>query len=124
MAQMTQIKDEKEVNFARLSFVAPANIQFRHNFFLVTKEAVTNVVRHAAATEVRLTIDIQGDIVAVTLSDNGQGFVAEPDLGSNGLLNMRARMEEIGGDWQIQSGRGSGTHLSYRFPWKPGRRKR
>jgi len=91
----------------------------RHNLFLVVKEVLNNIARHSRATEVRLGIVVTGDEFSLTIEDNGRGFDSAPDNGqADGLRNMRQRMEEIGGHFQIESMPDAGTRVSflYRFP--------
>jgi signal transduction histidine kinase len=95
----------------------------RHNLFLVVKETLNNIVRHARATEVRLRITTAEDQVSITIEDNGQGFECAPDnASSDGLRNMRQRLEEIGGQFQLSSRPGAGTRVSFVYPWPPNHR--
>jgi signal transduction histidine kinase len=91
--------------------------EVRHNVFLVVKEALNNVTRHARAGEVRLTIAVSEREMTVELNDNGCGFQGEPDNASaDGLRNMRQRMEELGGRFELQSKPGMGTRLAFYCP--------
>jgi signal transduction histidine kinase len=94
----------------------PSNV--RHDVFLVVKEALQNIVKHARATEVWLRVTVDSPGVRVVISDNGQGFASEPDDAlADGLRNMRQRLEGIGGRLQIQSRVGTGTEVRLEFPW-------
>jgi signal transduction histidine kinase len=97
----------------------------RHNLFLVIKEALHNIVKHAHASEVRLRIQFDTNVLDVTIDDNGCGFDAPQarngavnDALADGLRNMRQRMNDIGGEFEFQSGAGMGTkiHLSLPLP--------
>lgn len=77
----------------------------RHNVFLIVKEALHNIVKHAYATEVLLRLSVFADGMLIEIEDNGKGFatVQEPtEIKSlskrhgDGLLNMRKRAEDIG----------------------------
>jgi signal transduction histidine kinase/streptogramin lyase len=84
--------------------------ELRHNLVLAAREAVQNVVTHAAATEVRLTLHLDESGLAITIADNGRGFdLNQPSRDGNGLYNMRRRLEDIGGQADITSRPGSGT---------------
>jgi len=86
----------------------------RHEFFLAFKEALTNIVRHSGATEVRVSIRIIGSRLRVALADDGGGLgSSRPIAGMDGLANMRARMEKIGGRFAIASQAGRGTTLRF-----------
>jgi signal transduction histidine kinase len=52
----------------------PLSAQERHNLFLVIKEALNNIVKHAHATEVRLRMTLAQHTFTITIEDNGQGF--------------------------------------------------
>ncbi|GAB3988108.1 hypothetical protein GCM10028807_10040 [Spirosoma daeguense] len=90
----------------------------RRNVFLTVKEALNNVVKHAQATQVRLTIRAESDQLFIEVCDNGQGFV--PNEGTslrNGLGNMRQRMAESGGSCEISSSsEGTSVKIIYPYP--------
>ncbi|MEH2481842.1 two-component system NarL family sensor kinase [Nitrobacteraceae bacterium AZCC 2146] len=92
----------------------------------VIQEALTNVFRHAKATEVRIDIDATNDHFRLTISDDGRGLSVDParpgakaiSIGV-GIPAMRARLQEIGGTLDIRSDpavRHSGTVLCAVFP--------
>ncbi|HSY17394.1 MAG TPA: two-component regulator propeller domain-containing protein [Candidatus Acidoferrales bacterium] len=90
----------------------------RHNLFLVVKEALNNVVRHAHASEVRLQAAVTGEAMTLTITDNGRGFEQTPAIAqADGLRNMSQRMEEIGGQFRIESKPGAGTNISLVYFW-------
>jgi signal transduction histidine kinase len=90
----------------------------RHNLFLVVKEALNNVVRHAQATAAWLRITVTDDALTLTIEDNGRGFAGAPaSAEADGLRNMQQRMRQIGGQFQIESQLGKGTRVSLTVPW-------
>jgi len=92
--------------------------EVRHNLFLVVKEALNNTARHAGATEVHLIVTADDDQFAIIIEDNGRGFQRAPGAtAADGLHNMRQRMEEIGGRFQIESKADAGTRASFIYPW-------
>jgi ligand-binding sensor domain-containing protein/signal transduction histidine kinase len=98
----------------------PANV--RHNVFLVVKEALQNIVKHAHATEVWLRVNTGGADLTVSVEDNGCGFNGAPeDAWADGLRNMRQRLSEVGGECQITSRVNAGTAilLHVRLPGEP-----
>ena len=97
----------------------PTNV--RHNVFLVVKEALQNIVKHARATEVWLRINATEQGLKIVIEDNGGGFERAPeDPLADGLRNMRQRMAELGGECRIQSRVGAGTEIVAELPWPPG----
>ncbi len=97
----------------------------RHNVFLAFKEALHNVVKHARASEVRISLEVLSHGFVLLIADNGCGFdlngfkEAAKDAGDarlacgNGLLNMRKRLEEINGDCEWETSPGEGTRVKF-----------
>jgi signal transduction histidine kinase len=74
----------------------------RHNVFLAAKEAVTNVVRHAKATEVWLRLRLEHGKFILEIQDNGRGPSGNEEKSTrNGLRNMHKRMEDVGGSFTL-----------------------
>lgn len=85
----------------------------RKNIYLVFKEALNNALKYAQATEIRITIDVIDKKLAMSLADNGVGFIPEKESGTgNGLKNMYRRANEIGGHVVISSTPGEGTTIT------------
>ena len=83
----------------------------RRNIFLVLKESLNNVMKHANASEVTVTIQFNNNIL-VEIKDNGKGIDSEKlNQFGNGLKNMQRRMESIGGSFSISSNNGTITKL-------------
>jgi signal transduction histidine kinase len=86
--------------------------EVRHPLLLILKEALTNVVKHAAATEVRISLDIVDSKLRLAVEDNGRGFDPQSvRSGSNGLANMRARVAKHSGRCEVISQPGRGTRV-------------
>jgi signal transduction histidine kinase len=89
--------------------------------FRIAQEALTNVARHARATEVTVTLSRTGDRICLEISDNGQGFDTsapprhEPHSGL-GLVGMRERVALVRGELLIESEPGHGTRIMVRLP--------
>ncbi len=93
----------------------------RHNVFLVVKEALQNIVKHARATEVWLRVTATSQGLRIVIEDNGGGFERAPENAmADGLRNMQQRMKELGGECRIQSRVGAGTEIVVELPWPPG----
>jgi signal transduction histidine kinase len=80
--------------------------------FRVAQEALANVVRHSKATHVQMILTLTHESVTLSVIDNGQGFetTCHTHLGM-GLLSMQERMKALGGDVQVESTSGKGTHV-------------
>ncbi|MCX6926581.1 MAG: triple tyrosine motif-containing protein, partial [Verrucomicrobia bacterium] len=100
--------------------------EVRHNVFLALKEALNNVVKHAQASEVRISLELKPTGFMLIVADNGRGFEWDPLKGQttaaadgarsaagNGLLNMQKRLEEVGGccGWDTAPGEGTRAKL-------------
>jgi signal transduction histidine kinase len=89
----------------------------RHELFLAFKEALTNIVRHAKATEVHLNIKVHEAQLRLVIADNGQGLAAGGQTAEmDGVANMRARLEKLGGRFEVHSKMGEGTVVSFGLP--------
>jgi two-component system, NarL family, sensor histidine kinase UhpB len=90
--------------------------------FRIVQEALTNVARHAQATEVRVSWSQDDDHIVVSVVDNGQGFDSEPHRKRSGfgLLSMSERARDIGGQLELKSKPKQGTRLRLTFPRKSG----
>ena len=90
----------------------------RHQLFLAFKEALTNIVRHSGATEVRLCIQIEQAQIHLTIVDNGQGWASTGHIdGMDGVGNMRTRLEKLGGRFEVHSKAGEGTTVRFELPF-------
>jgi signal transduction histidine kinase len=89
--------------------------------YRVAQEALTNVVKHAQASEVGVEIVRLDDAVTLSIQDNGKSFHVErllynPKNNRLGLLGMRERVEMVGGSFRVQSARGQGTTVHASIP--------
>ena len=85
--------------------------------FRILQEALTNVIRHAHAQTVEVTLSVEGRELCLSISDDGRGFV--PTTGratSFGLVGMRERVLMLGGTLALHSVPGEGTTLTVRVP--------
>jgi signal transduction histidine kinase len=93
--------------------------------FRIAQEALTNVEKHAEATNVAVRLDFQRHRVRLLVQDDGRGFVLPVALSrfvisqKLGLIGMRERAELTGGRLEVQSGVGEGTRIVAEFPDPP-----
>lgn len=84
----------------------------RRNIYLIAKEALHNVVKHARATEVRVSLQLQDGSIILTIKDNGQGLPENAGASEGyGLGSMQARAKAIDGHLEIVSTPGEGVLL-------------
>ncbi|GAA0250714.1 GAF domain-containing protein [Saccharothrix mutabilis subsp. mutabilis] len=79
----------------------------------VVREAVSNAVRHARATELVVTVEAD-DALTITVSDNGVGLPAR--VARSGLRNLEQRAHDLGGACRVEPGPTGGTLLTWRVP--------
>ena len=90
--------------------------------YRVAQEALTNVSRHAHATEVRISISKIPRAIRMEICDNGQSFHVEKTLSAKnpkrlGLVGMKERVEMVGGSLIIESTAGKGTTVRAEIPF-------
>jgi two-component system, NarL family, sensor histidine kinase LiaS len=88
-----------------------------HQLFLIIQEAMANVVKHAEAKTVRLHLAETARLVSLRLEDDGSGFSSEQvRSGAYGLSTIQERAYKLGGEAEIVSKPGAGTHVMVSFP--------
>jgi len=91
--------------------------EVRHNVFLAFKEAVHNIVKHAQATEARMRLRLEPGQFILEIEDNGRGTGNQPaPQNRNGLRNMKKRMQDIGGEFEIGPASERGTIVRLTVP--------
>jgi signal transduction histidine kinase len=92
--------------------------------YRLVQEALTNVMRHAKAKHVRVSLGEADGWLQLSIRDDGQGFNPEAvGAGHHGLLGMRYRIESLGGTLQLLSAPGRGTLVLARLPRRPAAEK-
>ena len=81
----------------------------RRNIFLIIKESLHNIVKHAAANKAIIQLIYEKQLLSISIADDGTGVQISKTQG-NGLMNMKLRMKDCGGEFSIHSG-GSGTTI-------------
>jgi ligand-binding sensor domain-containing protein/two-component sensor histidine kinase len=98
----------------------------RREVYLVFKEAVNNIVRHADCSRAEIDFSRERDWLTLRVSDNGKGLPVCESGAGNGLPSMRARATALGGEVTIAPTEGGGTTVALRvplgrsraFPWR------
>lgn len=92
----------------------------KHHLLRIGQEAITNAVRHAAATTIAIHLSYEPHAVSLSVSDDGNGFVPgevlTKGLGHFGLRGLRGRAAKIGGELTIESAPGRGTTVCVVVP--------
>ncbi len=95
----------------------------RRNLFLIFKEAIGNILKHANATHVDVTIGSTASnkhvsVLQVSIADNGRGFDSSAQKHGNGLKNMELRASNLGGTIMVRSAVEKGTTVEILLPLK------
>jgi signal transduction histidine kinase len=97
----------------------PLPPDMRHNIFLIVKEALTNALKHAAATEVNVQAKVVAGVLEISIQDDGNGLMPPAPKAEgkrHGLGNMQHRAEKIGGMLTVQFSPGLGTLIQLKVP--------
>lgn len=88
---------------------APLDLEWRRHVFLIYKELLNNIVRHARATKVEIGLHLTGNMLRLEICDNGVGISGDAD--GTGLRNVRRRAAELDATLDIDSPPGDGTRV-------------
>jgi signal transduction histidine kinase len=91
-------------------------MEIRKNIFLIFKEAVTNVMKHANASAIHIAIAIDEKTLSLTVKDNGKGFDTEASDNGVGLGSMQSRARAAGGAFTVYSSYQDGTFIQFSMP--------
>lgn len=88
--------------------------------FRIAQEAITNIIKHARATDMKVAIARNDQTVHLMVTDNGRGFTIDPKSYAhrNGIQNMRERASLLGGTFTIESALKAGTCITITIPYK------
>ncbi len=116
------IKVERDCTIQESEVPGPLKI----SLFRILQEAVNNIVKHAEATLIRVSLKRDGDLLRMTIEDNGKGFdPAErairptPEGGGLGLRGMKERARLSGGTLTVESAPGEGARINIWWPAPP-----
>ena len=108
----------------------PVSSETRHHLFMVLKESLNNIVKHAQPTEVWLRVTLHERAFTLAIEDNGCGMkkshlltnAVDRIMGGNGLGNMHQRMKEIGGVLSVESNKPKGLIVRIKMEVLPAER--
>lgn len=87
--------------------------------FRASQELLTNVQRHAVASDAWLELSTDGEVVALTVTDNGTGMPAETDDGRFGLQGLQERAEQLNGQLIVEQPEDGGTRVHFSVGTEP-----
>ena len=94
----------------------PITSHQRHNLSMAVKEVTNNIIKHADASEVRMSISLEESKLNIHILDNGHGFDPKSVKLGSGLGNLKRRLEDIGGTVVINSRSNGGTEVHLQMP--------
>jgi len=104
-----------QANMDIASEIDQLNATVAMNVYRIVQECLTNIVRHANASQVRLTAKMQASNLNLEVTDNGDGYASNQTQGF-GLLGIRERVEGLGGKLQINSQPKQGVTINVTLP--------
>ncbi|MBS1783041.1 MAG: hypothetical protein JSS78_08230 [Bacteroidetes bacterium] len=111
----TKVFEAKEIAY---EIILPANsneisihMKHRQHVYLILKEAINNLVKHAQATSAHIEASINSKLILISIVDNGIGFDSINNKTGNGILSMKQRAASIGANLEIHSSPQKGTQI-------------
>lgn len=92
------------------------NPKIEYQLYSITLELVNNVLKHARAQQVWMSISKNEESISLTVSDDGVGFQQKQSSEGVGLRNISSRVEALQGKWQVESKPNSGTKVTVEVP--------
>ena len=121
-----EMRAEQMVRNCELIVDAPKSVPaipisglFKRNLFLLFTEVIHNSQKHARAKKIVLTMRLEGDVLTMTVTDDGQGFDLATVREGIGIGSMRERARQLGGNLDIDSSPDSGTTIELTLTLKP-----
>lgn len=92
------------------------NMEQRRDVYLIFKESMNNIVKHASAHNVWIDVQLQNDMLCLKIKDDGKGFDSSVISSRNGLRNIHSRTEKWKGTALINTSPGKGTSIEIILP--------
>jgi two-component system, NarL family, sensor histidine kinase DevS len=116
LGQEMQSRSRESVDVSVDAALAAALSNRSADIVQLTREALSNVARHAQATRASVRLERKGSAAVLTVEDDGVGFAPAGPTTGNGMRNMRERAARLGGTLDVASANGKGTVLRITFP--------
>lgn len=101
--------------------LSDASEEISISLYRFVQEALTNVLKHAQATQSKVVLDYKDEAIVLYVEDNGKGFTPSSDTKGIGIIGMQERLDLLGGRLEIKSEPGKGARVTAYVPW-PGNR--
>lgn len=113
--QCTQAQLRCRLHISPLPRHIEISSRIRHNISMAAREAMHNVIKYARASQVTVHISFSEMLLTVSIQDDGCGFDMTTNPSGHGLVNMKRRLEDIGGECIIDSAPKMGTAVQFRL---------
>jgi signal transduction histidine kinase len=112
----SMLAKQMEINFQTLGaeLVRPMNGEVRREIFLIYREALHNILKHAQAHKVEIRAGLEGGDFVLGMRDDGKGFDLTLEKSGAGMGSMKKRAESLKGALQVETSPGGGTNLVLR----------
>lgn len=84
--------------------------------FRILQEFCSNVIKHAKAKNLLVSLNYTTDMLYIEIADDGEGFSLNEIEKSSGLINMKSRAEMLGAKFELDSAPGKGTKMKLEYP--------
>lgn len=105
-----------EVKFDHADLEPRYNPMLEVNLYRITQELVNNIQKHSECKQVFVSLMDHGDMLSLTVEDDGRGFDRDQDMGGIGLRNIHSRVSMMGGQIDVESAVNSGTLINIEVP--------
>lgn len=106
---LDQVNKSIEVIFRHITISTPISNPVKLNLFRILQELITNILKHAEATRVEVSLRISQNYLILTIEDNGRGFIIETHSGGIGLKNIQSRAQKIKAIYKLKTEPQKGT---------------
>ncbi|WP_431612387.1 sensor histidine kinase [Chryseobacterium sp. 'Rf worker isolate 10'] len=106
---LEQVNKNVEVIFRHITIQIPISSPVKLNLFRIVQELITNILKHAEATRVDVSLRISLNYLMLTIEDNGRGFIVETHSGGIGLRNIQSRAQKIKAIYKLKTQPEKGT---------------
>lgn len=111
---LTESGIEFQIYFPQETPAKSIGAELRRHLVMLVKEALNNIVKHSKATLAKIHFDFDDTYISIKIEDNGIGMYEDRlSKNRNGIRNMKRRVLELNGEFQIQSEQNIGTSLLF-----------
>jgi len=94
------------------------NDELKLNIYRLIQEQLNNIVKHAGAKQINVSVQQDNGIIDIVVADDGKGFDVNKKRTGIGISNMMNRVESFNGEVAIESSPGNGCKISFKIPFK------